>query len=144
MKVNPINNNQTSFGAIKFRNQKSQKRFLSELKKLPLKEFNKALNVIKNQEDNFIPIMIANHNGMNEFDKGLKLRATIADGIVDAQNSLTEFLEECAKWADYHKLQYNYWEAGRLYLCGNRNTHHILRKDPAVPSETTHADRSND
>lgn len=110
MKVNPINNNQTSFGAIKFRNKKSQKRFMSELKKLPLKEFNKALNVIKNQEDNFVPIMIANHNGMNEFDKGLKLRATIADGIVDAQNSLTEFLEECAKWADYHKLQYNYQE----------------------------------
>ena len=44
MKINPINNNQTNFGAIKFRNQKSQKRFMSELKKLPIEEFEKALD----------------------------------------------------------------------------------------------------
>ena len=90
MKVNPIDNNQTSFGAIKFRNQKTQQRFMAELKRLPIEDFNKALNIIKNQDDNFVRIMIANHNGMNEFDKGLKLRATIADGIVDAQNSFAD------------------------------------------------------
>lgn len=106
MKINPINNNQTSFGAIKFRNQKTQQRFMSELKRLPIEDFNKALNIIKNQDDNFVRIMIANHNGMNEFDKGLKLRATIDDGIVDAKNSLVDFLNECAKWADFQKLQY--------------------------------------
>ena len=106
MKINPINNNQTSFGAIKFRNQKTQQRFMAELKRLPIEEFNKALNIIKNQDDNFVRIMIANHNGMNEFDKGLKLRATIDDGIVDAKNSLVDFLNECAKWADFQKLQY--------------------------------------
>ena len=132
MKVNPINNNQTSFGAIKFRNQKSQKRFMSELKKLPIEEFEKALDYIKAQEDNFVRITIAINNKLpevNPYGGRLKWSATIGqnEDTVNAGWNFVNFIKDCASSANRVRQKY-YNEAiekgedtvrgvkGRIYL----------------------------
>ena len=132
MKINPINNNQTSFGAIKFRNQKSQKRFMSELKKLPIEEFEKALDYIKAQEDNFVRITIAINNKLPEIDPyggRLKWSATIGqnEDTVNAGWKFVNFIKDCASSANRVRQKY-YNEAiekgedtvrgvkGRIYL----------------------------
>jgi len=111
MKVNPINNNQTSFGAIKFRNQKSQKRFMSELKRLPIEEFEKALDYIKAQEDNFVRITIANHDKLPEispYGGRLKLTAKIGqnEDTVNAGWDFVNFIKDCASSANRVRQKY--------------------------------------
>ena len=111
MKVNPINNNQTSFGAIKFRNQKSQKRFMSELKKLPIEEFEKALGYIKAQEDNFVRITIAINNKLpevNPYGGRLKWSATIGqnEDTVNAGWNFVNFIKDCASSANRVRQKY--------------------------------------
>ena len=111
MKINPINNNQTNFGAIKFRNQKSQKRFMSELKKLPIEEFEKALDYIKAQEDNFVRITIAINNKLpevNPYGGRLKWSATIGqnEDTVNAGWNFVNFIKDCASSANRVRQKY--------------------------------------
>ena len=111
MKVNQINNNQTNFGAIKFRNQKSQKRFMSELKKLPIEELEKALDYIKAQEDNFVRITIAINNKLpevNPYGGRLKWSATIGqnEDTVNAGWNFVNFIKDCASSANRARQKY--------------------------------------
>lgn len=95
-----------NFGAFQFKTVKAKQKFITELKRLPLADFNEAVNVIKTQKDNFEHICIKQQAKNNQQLDTLNLSAIIRGEEVEADSSLVEFLKTCAKKADAYKIRF--------------------------------------
>ena len=107
MKIDLIDNNQTNFGAFQFKSLKAKQKFITTLKRQSLVDFNESMNVLKAQGDNFVNICIKQQAKNKQRPDTLNLCAEVDyDEIVNAENSLVEFLKTCAKIADSKKIQW--------------------------------------
>ncbi len=94
----------TNFGAVQFKTVKAKQKFLTELKRQSLTDFNEAVNVIKTQKDNYEHIIIKQQAKNNQTLDTLNLSAIIRGEEVEADSSLVEFLKTCAKKAEAYKI----------------------------------------
>ena len=95
-----------NFGAVQFKTVKAKQKFITELKRQSLADFNEVVNVIKTQKDNIEHICIKQPAKNNQRPDTLNLSAIINGETVEAGSSLVEFLKTCAKIADAHKIRF--------------------------------------